>query len=94
MGEQRGEARKKSSVPGYFHADGRLVEIKLRDAASSGLGLFASHQFNQGQQGVVLLKSPGTGSVNEIPGEVRWCKLDPGSEDRRFPYRVGLRLLV
>lgn len=94
MRKHRAEARTHHDLRGYFHADGRLVEIKLHDRADSGLGIYTSHQFPAGQQGIVLFKSPNSGVVREVPGEVRWCQPDPGATDQRFPYRAGLRLIA
>jgi hypothetical protein len=94
MSNHRAEARIRHDLPGYFHVDGRLVEIKLHDHAESGLGIYTSHQFREGQQGIVLLKNPSSGAVREVPGEIRWCQPDPGVTDHRFPYRAGLRLIA
>jgi hypothetical protein len=94
MREQRREARHPRRGEGFFQADDKLVEIKVRDYGEWGLGLFSAHEFRTGQQGLLLLKAPEAGGVKKMAGEVCWCNLDPEAQDGRYPFRAGLRVIT
>lgn len=93
MPDNRREKRTEVDFKGFFCLDGDLVEIMVHDSAPSGVGITASHNFRSGQQGILLAKYPETGSMREMPYEVCWCMRDPMSEDTRYPYRAGLRVI-
>ena len=92
MKERRSKPRKEKQMRGFFNLDGEMVEIKVRDAAEVGVGVNASRHFREGQQGVLLVKEGS--KVEELLGEVCWCMLDPMSDDARYPYRAGIRVLA
>lgn len=88
--ERRDIQRTDFKYEGFSVFDGELLEVRVRDAHSKGVGLFSSRELKPGQKGVLFAIMPDRNEIEQIPVSVRWCSPDKESS---YPYRIGVKIL-
>ena len=93
MDERRKDQRFLLDAFGLLLQDGLVSRVRIRDKNLTGIGALARQEFKPGQQGVVVTSWDHDRPAQEMPVEICWCLPDPMSEDEKFRYRLGLRIL-